>query len=96
MMGKLFEVEVRANDEVWLKSNARHASTNGEIRWRSISKFKGLEAEVVVITDIGEEATDFFGERGQPISDWLYVGVSRARHRCVLITTAPIHSFLGS
>jgi hypothetical protein len=96
LIGKLFEAEVKANDEIWLKSNARHASTNGEIRWRSISKFKGLEAEVVVITDIGEEAADFFGDRGQPISDWLYVGISRARHRCVLITTTPIDGLLGS
>jgi superfamily I DNA/RNA helicase len=91
----LFEAEVKANDEIWLKSNARHASTNGEIRWRSISKFKGLEAEVVVITDIGEEAADFFGDLGQPISDWLYVGISRARHRCVLVTTKPLELLLG-
>lgn len=94
LIGKLFESEVRANDEVWLKSHARHASTNGEIRWRSISKFKGLEDEVVVITDIGQESADFFAERGQPIADWLYVGISRARHRCILITTTPIDELL--
>lgn len=95
LIGKLFESEVKANDEVWLKSNARHASTNGEIRWRSISKFKGLEDEVVVITDVGDESAEFFAQRGQPIADWLYVGISRARHRCVLLTTKPIEQLLA-
>jgi hypothetical protein len=95
LLGKLFEGETRANDEVWLKSHARHSTTAGEIRWRSIPKFKGLESEVVVITDIGIEAVEFFAERGQPLSDLLYVGISRARHRCVLITTAPVTELLG-
>jgi hypothetical protein len=90
LIGKLFEGETRANDEVWVKANARHSTTNGEVRWRSISKFKGLEAEVVVITDIGQDAQDFFAARGQPMTDWLYVGISRARHRCVLLMSKSV------
>lgn len=96
LLGKLFEGEARANDEVWLKSHARHSTTAGEIRWRSIPKFKGLESEVVVITDIGLEAAEFFAERGQPLADLLYVGISRARHRCVVITTCPTADLLES
>jgi superfamily I DNA/RNA helicase len=95
LIGKLFEGDTRANDEVWVKANARHSTTNGEVRWRSISKFKGLEAEVVVITDIGSEASDFFDQLGQAMSDWLYVGISRARHRCVVIATSPVSGLIG-
>jgi hypothetical protein len=93
-IGRLFLKEVKQNDEVWLKANARHADSNGEIRWRSIPKFKGLESEVIVITDIGLDAAAFFDEKGQSITDWLYVGISRARHRCLVMTTAPMEQLL--
>jgi len=95
LIGGLFQTQVRQSDQVWLKANARHQETNGEIRWRSIPKFKGLESEVVVITDVGLEAANFFTERGQSITDWLYVGISRARHRCVVITTQPFSDLLA-
>ena len=49
-----------------------------------------------MITDVGEDAGDFLGSRDQAISDLLYVRVSKARHRYVLITTAPTNSLLGS
>ena len=94
LIGGLFLKEAKQNDEVWLKANARHVDSNGEIRWRSIPKFKGLESEVVVITDIGLEAADFFRDKNQSITDWLYVGISRARHRCVVIATSPIEDLL--
>jgi hypothetical protein len=93
-IGRLFLKQVKQNDEVWLKANARHADSNGEIRWRSIPKFKGLESEVIVITDIGLDAAAFFDEKGQSTTDWLYVGISRARHRCVVICTAPLEDLL--
>jgi hypothetical protein len=94
LIGRLFLKQVKQNDEVWLKANARHADSRGEIRWRSIPKYKGLESEVVVITDIGLEAAAFFDEKGQSITDWLYVGISRARHRCLVVTTAPVEELL--
>jgi hypothetical protein len=90
LIGKLFHGDVKRTDEVWLKANARHEDSNGEIRWRSIPKFKGLESEVVVITDIGSESAEFFKEKNQSITDWLYVGISRARHRCLVLSTSPI------
>jgi len=95
LIGKLFQRDVKRTDEVWLKANARHEDSNGEIRWRSIPKFKGLESEVVVITDIGSEATEFFKEKSQSITDWLYVGISRARHRCVVLTTQPLTDLIA-
>jgi hypothetical protein len=94
LIGGLFLKDIKQNDEVWLRANARHADSNGEIRWRSIPKFKGLESEVVVITDIGLDAAEFFNEKNQSITDWLYVGISRARHRCVVISTEPMEELL--
>jgi hypothetical protein len=95
LIGRLFLKQVKQNDEVWLKVNARHADSRGEIRWRSIPKFKGLESEVVVITDVGLEAVAFFDQLGQSLTDLLYVGISRARHRCLVITTTPMEDLLG-
>lgn len=94
VLGKVFLEEAKTTEAEWLKNAVKHESTKGEIRWRSIPKFKGLESEVVVITDIGEEAVEFFNSRGQSPSDWLYVGISRARHRCILIGTKAITEVL--
>lgn len=72
-------------DERWLQQNLRLEGRPGEIRWRSISKFKGLEAEAVVITDVNEAAINFAAETGQTFQELLYVGMTRARHHVVLI-----------
>jgi superfamily I DNA/RNA helicase len=94
VLGKVFLEDAKTAEAKWLKNAVKHESTKGEIRWRSIPKFKGLESEVVVITDIGEEAVEFFNSRGQSPSDWLYVGISRARHRCILIATRSVNELL--
>lgn len=94
LIGKLFESQTSKKEEIWLKANARHETTNGKIRWRSIRKFKGLESEVVVITDIGQDAKSFLDQNNHALRDWLYVGISRARHRCVVIATAKLEELL--
>ncbi len=86
LLGKLFAEDAKTTEAKWLRNAVRHETTKGQIRWRSIPKFKGLESEVVVITDVGADAIDFYQQRGQAPKDWLYVGISRARHRCVIIT----------
>lgn len=90
LVGKIFKSEPKSPDERWLSANMRHASSSGRIRWRSIAKFKGLESEVVVITDVGKVAAEFFAARGQAAREWLYVGISRARHRCVILSDGEI------
>ena len=92
LVGKIFQSDPKSPDDRWLAANMRHASSSGKIRWRSIAKFKGLESEVVVITDVGNEAAEFFASRGQSAQDWLYVGISRARHRCVILSDGEIQS----
>ena len=68
-----------------LKKKLRHESTSGKIRWRSISKFKGLEEDVVVITDISKAAIDWLSDKPLKMTDLLYVGMTRAKFHVVLL-----------
>ena len=68
-----------------LKRLTAFPNSGGQIRWRSIPKFKGLENDVVVITDISADAADWLAGHGQTIDRNLYVGLSRARFHAVLL-----------
>lgn len=57
----------------------------GRVRWGSIFKYKGLDAEAVILTDIGDEGSTFVRGEGLDWFDLLYVGLTRARYRCVII-----------
>lgn len=57
----------------------------GRVRWGSIFKYKGLDAEAVILTDIGDEAVSFVRSEGLDWFDLLYVGLTRARYRCVVV-----------
>lgn len=57
----------------------------GRVRWGSIFKYKGLDAEAVILTDIGDEGIAFVQREGLDWFDLLYVGLTRARYRCVVI-----------
>jgi hypothetical protein len=88
LIGEMFSRESKSADERWLKKTLRNPNgPSGEIPWRSIAKFKGLESDVVVITDINQRAADFAHETGKSLSEFLYVGVSRAKCRCILIAS---------
>ena len=88
LAGSIFTGEPKSADERWLWKILRNpVSDQGEIRWRSIAKFKGLESDVVVITDINEKSKDFVEGTGKTLGEVLYVGISRAKHKCVLIQT---------
>jgi superfamily I DNA/RNA helicase len=70
-----------------LKKITKH-STNpaGQIRWRSIMKYKGLDSDVVIITDINNESKTFAEERLKiSLDDLLYMGMTRARFQVVLL-----------
>ena len=85
LLAKLFNRESENSDEEWLKSQLRHKDTEGKIRWRSISKYKGLEEDVVVITDINLHAKNDLAEKGISLDELLYVGLTRARFQVVLL-----------
>jgi hypothetical protein len=91
LVGDLFSRESKSADERWLKTVLRdpHGST-GEIRWRSIAKFKGLESDVVVVTDINSHAKEFANQTGKSLNELLYVGVTRAKFRCVVIASEDV------
>lgn len=57
----------------------------GRVRWGSIFKYKGLDAEAVILTDIGDDGVAFVQKAGLSWFDLLYVGLTRARYRCVVI-----------
>lgn len=57
----------------------------GRVRWGSIFKYKGLDAEAVILTDIGDDGLAFVRNEGLSWFDLLYVGLTRARYRCVVI-----------
>jgi DNA replication protein DnaC len=70
-----------------LKKITKHTSNpDGKIRWRSIMKYKGLDSDVVIITDISNESKMFAEERLKiTLDDLLYMGMTRARFQVILL-----------
>lgn len=58
---------------------------HGRVRWGSIFKYKGLDAEAVILTDIGDDGLAFAQKEGLSWFDILYVGLTRARYRCIVV-----------
>ena len=87
LLGRLFKSESTSKAERNLKKVCKHESNTGQIRWRSIAKFKGLESDAVIITDINQEAVDALAARGQSIDEPLYVGITRAKYRCIVLVS---------
>jgi superfamily I DNA/RNA helicase len=85
LAGTVFTREPENADERWLKAQLRHPNTQGKIRWRSIGKFKGLESDVVVITDINNKSKEWSESKGLWLEELLYVGMTRAKFHLVLM-----------
>lgn len=91
LVGRIFDGEASSGDERWLRSVLKHPTgKTGTIRWRSVAKFKGLESDVVVLTDINEKARKDFARSKKTLGELLYVGVSRAKFRCVVIASPEV------
>lgn len=71
--------------ERWLRKQLEHPD-GGKIRWRSVFKFKGLDADAVVLTDIGDTSREFAAEQDLAFTDLLYVAITRAKYRCIVLT----------
>jgi hypothetical protein len=79
---------LNSKDEKWLVKHCKETRLNpaGEIKWRSIRKFKGLDEDAIVITDISKESAAWVEKTlRRTIEDALYVGMTRARFKLVLL-----------
>jgi len=85
LVGRFLARPERSQDERWLRKQLQAEGLPGRIRWRSIFKFKGLEADAVVLTDIDDDAKDFIASQGLEWKDLLYVALTRAKYRCVVL-----------
>jgi superfamily I DNA/RNA helicase len=91
LLSNFFGREPEGEREIWLRSQLRHESTKGKIRWRSIPKFKGLEEDVVVITDVNRQAQVFAKGLNKGLNDLLYVGLTRARFQTALMISDDLY-----
>ena len=85
LVGELFARTDSSPDERWLRKQLEHDGGAGRIRWRSIFKFKGLEADAVVLTNLGPAAEDWIATTSVDWRDLLYVGMTRGKYRCVVV-----------
>lgn len=73
----------RPDDVRWLRANL--GAGNGCVRFGSISKLKGIEADAVVVTDVGPKAQDWAVGCELNWDDLLYVALTRAKYRAVVL-----------
>lgn len=66
-------------------------SPEGTIAWRSISKFKGLEQDVIVIMDINNSARDWLESEDKNLREQLYVGMTRAKFHVILLVSDSLY-----
>ena len=78
----------RTPDETWLRKQLAHEGGAGRVRWFSISKFKGLDTDAGIITDINDTAREWVGSTGHSWDDFRYVAGSRAKYRAVVLEEA--------
>lgn len=86
-----------SSDLKWLQKQLRtdtiqessiEATTGAQVRWHSIFKYKGLDADAVVITDVSVKGIEFAHTAGLEFAETLFVGMTRAKYRCVVLDSA--------
>lgn len=85
LVGRFLARGEQSADERWLRKQLQGEEAPGRVRWRSIFKFKGLDADAVIVTDLGEDAKEFVTSEGLDWQDLLYVGLTRAKYRCTVL-----------
>jgi len=79
----------KSADERWLRKQLTAADgSDGRVRWHSIFKFKGLEGDAVIITDLNPAAVEFTSANALNLADMMYVGMTRAKYNCVVLDSA--------
>lgn len=85
LVGRFLARGEESADERWLRKQLQSEGMPGRVRWRSIFKFKGLDADAIIVTDLGEDAKEFVTANGLDWHDLLYVGLTRAKYRCTVL-----------
>jgi superfamily I DNA/RNA helicase len=87
LMAKLFDAtDLHSKELRELRSLLKHPESKlGKLSWRSIGKYKGLEQDVVVLTDISQKSKDWLAPQGKSINTQVYVGLTRARTHAVML-----------
>lgn len=76
LIGRFLARNEKTQDERWLRKQLQSDGLPGRVRWRSIFKFKGLDADAVVVTDLGADAKDFAASEGLEWQDLMYVALT--------------------
>ena len=80
------KLDDQSEDATFLRETLKNNKTGtGQIPWRSIPQYKGLESEAVIIVDADENQWKVWEAQGKSLFEILYVGFSRARHHVVVI-----------
>ncbi len=87
--------EIHSNEVKKMMPLLKNLDGVGEIGWRSVSKYKGMEADVVVIIDLDDETAGKLEADGKTLLDQLYVGMTRARFALYLITSSEASELLA-
>ncbi len=95
LVGRLLDRPEKSQDERWLRKQLQGEGLPGRIRWRSVFKFKGLDADAIVLTDLGRDARDFIAAQDLDWNNLLYVGLTRAKYRCVVLQSTPTPATAG-
>jgi len=85
LAARVLRGERKTADETWLRKQLAHEGGAGRVRWHSVSKFKGLDADAVIVTDINDTAKTWVESAGHSWDDFRYVAGSRAKYRLILL-----------
>ena len=67
----------------WLRANL--GTVDGCVRFGSIAKLKDIEADAVAVTNVGANARDWVAAHDLNWDDLLYVALTRAKYRAVVL-----------
>jgi hypothetical protein len=85
LLANLAREETVDKKRLWLKQQLRNMSDEGKIRWRSLFKFKGLEQDVIVVTDLNSNSVATLAKIGISIEEAIYAAASTARFKVILL-----------
>lgn len=85
LAARVLAVGGKTADESWLRKQLARDGGAGRVRWHSISKFKGLDADAVVVTDLNPTSREWVESTGQSWEDWRYVAESRGKYRVIVL-----------